>query len=123
MCVCTCIYAYMYMYMYMHACKCDFIIFFNFVCCPYHPNAQMNLKVQTSFHELNCDDIYTNVYVEKILKTECLTFIANKSPVVRFRARKTLPKAPLLIGLIISKSSMLVRSLCKGCRGVDIGLK
>lgn len=51
-----------------------------------------------------------------------MTFIANKSPVVRFRARNTLPKAPLLIGLIISKSSMLVLSLCNGCRGVDIPL-
>lgn len=50
------------------------------------------------------------------------TFIANKSPVVRLRARKTFPKAPLLIGLMISKSSMLVRSLCDECKGVDDAL-
>lgn len=39
------------------------------------------------------------------------TLIANKSPVALFLARKTLPKAPLLIGFIISKSSIDVRSL------------
>lgn len=44
-------------------------------------------------------------------KAAVLTFIANKSPVALFLARKTLPYAPLLIGLIISKSSIDVRSL------------
>jgi hypothetical protein len=39
------------------------------------------------------------------------TLIAKRSPVVRFLAKKTLPNAPLLIGLMISKSSMLVLSL------------
>lgn len=47
-----------------------------------------------------------------------LTFIANKSPVALFLARKTRPKAPLLIGLIISKSSMDVRSLVHGLIGL-----
>lgn len=39
------------------------------------------------------------------------TFIANKSPVALFRVRKTRPNAPLLMGFIISKSSIEVRSL------------
>lgn len=47
-----------------------------------------------------------------------LTFIANKSPVALFRARNTRPNAPLLIGFIISKSSIDVRSLEHGSIGL-----
>lgn len=51
-----------------------------------------------------------------------LTFIAKRSPVVRFLAKKTRPKAPRLIGLIISKSSIVVRSL-EGCMGLVLKLR
>jgi len=39
------------------------------------------------------------------------TFIAKKSPVTLFRVRKTRPNAPLLMGFIILKSAIVVRSL------------
>lgn len=47
-----------------------------------------------------------------------LTLIANKSPVDLFWARKTRPNAPLLIGFIISKSSIEVLSLEKPLIGL-----
>lgn len=46
------------------------------------------------------------------------TFMANKSPVALFLARNTLPNAPRLIGFIISKSSIDVRSLARGLSGL-----
>ena len=49
---------------------------------------------------------------------ETTTLIANKSPVALFLARKTLPNAPRLIGFIISKSSIDVRSLARGFSGL-----
>lgn len=46
------------------------------------------------------------------------TLMANRSPVVIFLAKKTRPNAPRLIGFIISKSSMDVRSLLMGWAGL-----
>lgn len=50
------------------------------------------------------------------------TFIANRSPVVLFFAKNTRPNAPRLIGFIISKSSIEVRSL-EECTGLLLRLR
>lgn len=63
-----------------------------------------------------------NWFIGNYERNKIETFIAKRSPVVLFLAKKTRPKAPRLIGLIISKSSMEVRSL-EECIGLVLKLR